>query len=477
MRRYFYSCGILANVVLLCFLALLARNIYWQGLPLPLYSKKVAAELRTNYPSISFVIPILDFIASFEHKNYYYLNLDMKKWHGAGAKPEHQPQFAPNALIVTNTESLLSALEKVTAGQQIILEPGRYEFNRTINLKPSGTLNAPIRVTGRSLHDVIVVMNGEGFLVSTPYWQFENISFIGECKNHDDCHHALHIVGNATDIVIKNNVFRDFNAAIKVNGIDKHYPDRGLVENNTFYNLESRNTNDPTTPIDIVAANDWKVSSNFIADIQKSGGDGVSYAAFMKGNSSGGIFERNLVMCEANIHGRGHIALGLSFGGGGTGASFFRDGKTDVEARKGIIRNNIIAHCPNDVGIYLNRASEILVHNNIIYNTTGVDVRFKNSSARLFNNVISGRVSQRNEASIVSESDYVVSRNFFTGKDALKENFKNPDLIDFSIVNDFSVDPKVFFEADTPHIDFCNYPNKTSYLGAFNGKNFNCYMF
>lgn len=466
-RRYLYSSGIIANLLFLVLVGLIARSIYWQGLPLPLYSKKVAAEVRVNYPSISFVLPVLDFIASLEHKNYYYLNLDMKKWHGAGAKPDYKPEFDAKAISVSNAEDLLSALYKATPGQQIILEPGRYELSRTIGLKNSGLLKAPIRLTGRSLDEVNLVLSGEGFLVTGAFWKFENINFIGECKNHDDCHHALHIVGSATDIIIKNNRFRDFNAAIKVNGIDKNYPDRGLIDSNTFYNLSPRNTNDPVAPIDIVAANDWKVSANFIADIQKIGGDGVSYAAFMKGNSSGGIFERNLVMCEANIHGGEHIALGLSFGGGGTGAPFFRDGKKDLEARGGIIRNNVIAHCPNDVGIYINRSSDILVHNNIIYNTTGVDVRFENSTSKLYHNVISGRLSTRNGATISVGTNMIESRNFFTGKDVLKTLFLNPDLLNFSWKKSPQALPQNNLDNNKINYDYCNLPVSTEYFGAF----------
>jgi hypothetical protein len=56
-------------------------------------------------------------------------------------------------------------------------------------------------------------------------------------------------------------------------------------------------------------------------------------------------------------------------------------------------------NCTTDVGIYLNRSANTLIHNNLIYNTTGIDVRFPTSSATIYNNIIDGRIKDRDGGS------------------------------------------------------------------------------
>ena len=289
---------------------------------------------------------------------------------------------------------------------------------------------------------------------------------------HDDCEHALHIVGKAQHAVIRNNVFRDFNAAIKVNGHANDYPDGGILESNTFYNTTARNTTAAATPIDIVATNDWLISENFIFDIQKSAGDRVSYAAFAKGNASGTIFERNLVICEANVKGGQHTAIGLSLGGGGTGSGFFRSDIETIEHARGAIRNNIIMHCPNDVGVYINNSDETLVENNIIYNTVGVDVRYSKSNVIVRNNVISGRVRERDGGKVTLENNLIKPRYFINGEDQLKRYFKAADIADFGWIDSHDVELTPRENAPSKTKDFCGSLVSSAYLGAFAGLEF-----
>lgn len=466
MRKYLLWSGVIANLLLVVGFLLWARSIYWLGLPLPLYSQKVANDIRVNYPSVAFVTPILDFFAGFEHKNFLYRPLDPTKWHGAGADPDFQPPAATATVTVSNIIELKKALREALPGQQIDVLPGRYEFDRTMEIRQSGAEHNPIRLTGRKLHQVEFSMKGEGLLILQPYWQIENISFIGDCDLHDRCQHALHVVGRASNIVIQNNVFRDFNSALKVNGSKGNYPDFGLVKNNTFYNTSPRVTKGPATPVDIVAVNDWLVSGNFIFDIQKSAGDEVSYAGFIKGNAHRGVFERNLVMCEANLKGGGHTSLGLSFGGGGTGKQYSRD-EVSRESTKGVMRNNIIMHCPNDVGIYLNEAHDTLLENNIVYNTVGVDIRYEDSTAVLRNNIISGRVINRAGGSHELQQNLIQSRSFFTGRDHLKDLFKSADLGDFSYIEPFDIQPEAIHSGNGTMADYCGKLVQAPYIGAF----------
>lgn len=465
IRRFLRSIGLFVAFCFLISLIPIYQNVIREEIPLPLYSQKIANDIRGHNPSLYFTVPFFDFIASLEVKNYFFKKLDQKSWKGVGASASYEPDIKVDSLYITDADSLMKALTHIKAGQQIIIEPGIYDLDKSVWLNTPGSEKLPNRITGRSLHDVQIKLVGEGLVINAPFWQVENITFIGKCQKHDDCEHALHIVGSGSDVVIKNNVFRDFNAAIKVNGVNKSYPDRGVIENNTLYNLSPRQTKNPVTPIDIVAANDWRVSGNFISDIQKSAGDGVSYAAFMKGNSSGGIFERNLVMCEANLKGDGRIALGLSFGGGGTGKSYFRDGDSKIESKNGVIRNNIIMHCPNDVGIYLNKSADTLIQNNIVYNTLGVDVRYIESSATISNNFIGGRVRKRDGAEFEEKTNIIKQRSLLTGEEQLSHFFKRADLGDFSLTQDVSAmagqNSKTY-----EYKDFCGVTPQNPYIGA-----------
>ncbi len=237
----------------------------------------------------------------------------------------------------------------------------------------------------------------EGFKVSAPHWRFENLDIQGTCLSHGDCEHAFHVVGEADFTRIRNSRLHDFNAMIKGNGEGNPYvfPDDVVIEGCELYNSTIRATGNPVTPIDVVGGRRWVVRGNFIHDHAKGGGDEISYAAFLKGNSRDGLFERNLVICERDH--TGGIRLGLSFGGGGSGPpSICEDGTCTPEHQNGVMRNNVIVNCPQDVGVYLNAAANTKVYDNTLYNTTGIDVRFVASTADVRNNILSGAIRDRN---------------------------------------------------------------------------------
>jgi len=183
------------------------------------------------------------------------------------------------------------------------------------------------------------------------------------------------------------------------------------------------------TKIDVVGGRRWIVRANLIHDFEKGGGDSISYAAFLKGNSRDGLFERNLVICERDFS--GGVRLGLSFGGGGTSpGSICESGTCTPEHQNGIMRNNIIVNCPADVGIYLNAATNSRIQHNTLYNTTGIDVRFPASTADLRNNLMSGLIDDRDGGTFTSAGD-------LTGVSlaSLATWFQAPALADFRLLN------------------------------------------
>ena len=209
----------------------------------------------------------------------------------------------------------------------------------------------------------------------------------------------------------------------------KNYPDNALIENNSFYNIAVRRTSRPVTFIDVVGPDNWIIRGNFIADFQKGEGDTISYGAFVKGNASGTIFENNLVIGEYRH--TGGVRVGLSLGGGGTGRPFFRDGKVRFEHTNGIIRNNVIMYC-KDVGIYLNKAANTSVIHNLLYKTMGIDVRFPESTAIIKNNLLNGRISDRDGGTSTRSRNIILRNRLFRKPDSIRW-FKNPDMADFTL--------------------------------------------
>ncbi len=313
-------------------------------------------------------------------------------WSSCGIAP-----LGAAAIPVATAAQLLTAVNSAQPGDVITLAPGIYDFDQTLYCDTPGTAGQPITVQAPVLGLALIRFNTvEGFRISAPYWDFENLDIQGVCPSHTDCEHAFHVGGGGDFTRIRNSRLHDFNAMIKGNGdgTPHVFPNDVLIEGNELFDAVPRQTENPVTPINVVGGRRWTIRGNFIHDYGKVLGDQISYAAFLKGNSRDGIFERNLVICERSN--TGGIRLGLSFGGGGTVmGSVCEEGTCTPEHQNGIMRNNVIVSCPADVGIYLNKAQNARVYNNTLYNTTGIDVRFAASTVDLRNNLLSGAIRNR----------------------------------------------------------------------------------
>ncbi|MDB5791299.1 MAG: hypothetical protein JWQ80_1323 [Massilia sp.] len=307
-----------------------------------------------------------------------------------GAQPESPPAPAGNERLVASSDEARQAIADAAPGDIITFLPGDYAIRGTVHAKRPGSAAAPIVVRAARPGTVTIALNaGEGFAVSAPYWRFENLTIRGACGNDSSCDHAFHVVGNAHHFVARNNTIRDFNAHFKINGARGSFPDHGLIESNTLGNSAPRRTTHPVTPIDLVAANDWTIRANVIHDFVKSWGDRISYGGFAKGGAQRTVFERNVVLCERALIGQPGQRVGLSFGGGGTGKPYCRDGRCITEHDGGVMRANLVSGC-SDVGIYLNSAANTQVLDNTLLDTAGVQVRYPMSGATLEGNLVDG---------------------------------------------------------------------------------------
>jgi hypothetical protein len=325
-------------------------------------------------------------------------------------------------IVVVSVAGLLDATRHAKAGQIIEIAPGNYQLHQRIDTDAAGTQFQPITLRAAQPGQVTLNFNTEvAFRVSQPYWVFENMHIRGVCKEDRYCEHAFHIFGAAESTVVRNNLIEDFNADIKINGADNTWPDDGLVQYNTLINTRRRETANPVTLIDLVGANHWRVSDNIISNFVKGDGNLVAYGVFMKGASRDGRIERNLIICTPNNISQPGVRVGISFGGGTTGLSFCRDKRCEVEHKSGLAANNIVAHC-NDFGVDVNDSTGIVIAYNTLINTAGIDVRGKESSARIYGNMFEGVARQRDGASMTMEANE---------KTELSDYFESPDSLNF----------------------------------------------
>lgn len=306
---------------------------------------------------------------------------------------------------VADVPGLLAAIAGAKPGDAIILAAGTYEVHQNkIACDAAGTADARIVVRAAEPGTAKIRFDAlEGFHVRGPFWEFDGLDIEGICANDSDCEHAFHVTGAAESTHIHHCRVHGFNAQIKGNGepIGPNnsfvWPDDVVIEYNELFNEAPRNTSNPVTPIDIVGGQRWILRGNFIHDHAKGGGNNISYAAFLKGHSKDGLIERNLVACEL-LH-SGQIRLGLSLGGGGTSPdAICEDGACKPEHERGIVRNNLIVNCPADVGIYVNAGKDSKILNNTLYNTTGIDMRFPETTGVVHNNLLTGKIRDRDGA-------------------------------------------------------------------------------
>lgn len=311
---------------------------------------------------------------------------------------------------VTNPAELRAAIGAAQPGDEIVLASGVYDTTG-IDCSANGTPTAPIVVKSETPLGAEIRFDAlEGFHVYGASWQFDGLTIHGVCSLDDNCEHAFHVVGGANFFKVRNSKVYDFNAWLKVNNLGALAPDDGLVENNEITMTRPRNTGNPVNGMNINQGDRWIARANYIHDIQRSDGS-PNYAGFMKGGGTGGVFERNLVVC---VHDRPAPVnadnVGLSFGGGGTDPQFCRPYYDPniipcaPEQTDGVMKNNIIVNC-NDVAVYVNQGKNTTLLYNTFIATNGVDYRFGSSSGTAIGNVMASHIRARDGATFTETNN------------------------------------------------------------------------
>jgi parallel beta-helix repeat protein len=305
---------------------------------------------------------------------------------------------------VSTVAELRAALANAEAGDEIILAAGTYAVSgANLGCAANGTPANPIIVRSATpLAAKLELATTEGFVVTGASWHFVGLDVRGTCATDDACEHAFHVAGAASGFVLRGSRVVDFNAQLKVNASTggAGIPHRGLVENCELYDTHARATSKPVTKLNIDTGDDWVVRANYIHDFHRTGSS-ATYGAFMKSGGRNGLFERNLVLCTKDETTEG-THIGLSLGGGGTGAAFCApafdpDVPCATEHTGGILRNNVIANC-SDVGIYINRGANSKILHNTLIATLGVDFRFSTTSGEARGNVVTGVIRNRDSS-------------------------------------------------------------------------------
>lgn len=313
-------------------------------------------------------------------------------------------------IVVSTSKEALDAIASAEPGDAITFLPGRYAFDGdSIDVNRPGTVNAPIIVRADRQGTVVLDLHMvEGFLVSAPYWTFENLVIRGVCADDSSCEHAFHVVAGASHFIARTNTITDFNAHFKINASGGRVPDFGLIEGNTLANRTVRDTENPVSLIDLVAASHWRIRANRISDFAKGRSDQISYGAFAKGGGEDNRFEQNVVICEDMLRSASGQRVGISLGGGGTAAAACRDGRCITEQDRSVVESNFIASCSDD-GIYLNRAAISRIAHNTLIDTGGITARSGESSAEVEGNLVDGAVRSISGATLHARDNVLTS--------------------------------------------------------------------
>lgn len=206
----------------------------------------------------------------------------------ANSSKDFAPVVSPVHLVRDESE-LKSAVSLARAGDTIKLSPGNYQLSGRLQPKHDGTALAPIVARADTPGSVTIKIKSGTIHLDRAYWIFENLVIEGHCDTENGtCEHAFHVVGGGRNIVIRNNLLRNFQAHIKVNGESGKFPDGGLLQFNTLTN-DTTIASDILAPFDLVGASHWVVMDNHVSHFVKRWDKNASYGVFMKGGGRKGL--------------------------------------------------------------------------------------------------------------------------------------------------------------------------------------------
>lgn len=409
-------------------------------------------------------------------------------------RPDLGPTHDTNRLISVNTTmALLNAIEVANPGDVINLEPGVYSISQLVTLRKDGEHNARIFMRAATLGSVTLELSHiENFKLYGKYWIFENLRIVGVCEQGQGCEHAFHIVGDADDIIFRNNEVINFASHIKLNGeqlgegLAKSFPDRIMFINNLWHNTKYIRNNVPHNILNLDGGHNHIVRGNIFADYNTPADLPKSASAiYPKASTRGILIEQNLIVCETQRT-EGETTRGIQLGDGAPSSicdgDMDQDGEGDCIERgqnqEAIVRNNIIMRCDNGgsaAGIMVgsDRDSQIL-HNTVSLvgqRKAGFYQGHPNHDTYWRANILERGINTQ-----YAERPLNIMNNFVPSSEELSTIFATPSEGDFTLINSILITDQIPTDPSAPH-DFCGYPRgvsadigaieySTTYLGA-----------
>lgn len=343
----------------------------------------------------------------------------------------------PAAAAVVNVSSAQGIRDAIAAAQPgtvIQVAPGTYAFTAALRTAAAGTQANPITLRASSTGPVRLDFSNteEGIVLGHADWVLEHVWVNGACAGGCGGGAAgVHVKAEANRVIVRQSRITNWGEDIKSDRSDAAEPTDCAIIGNEIYN------DDPSiasggTGIDIVGGKRWLISGNYVHDFARNE---THYGIFVKGGASDAIIERNLVIGAKTLPAGTGAAIGISFGGGGTGAQFCAPsnvggGGCACETFKGIARNNIVLKT-TDAGLHTKRACGSVFVHNTVYDTglglqnqmagAGAAVELRNSI--LSKGVVGGAVTQSGSLLDVSAADF-------------KKLYADPDAVSFGAGSD-----------------------------------------
>ncbi|WJH32181.1 hypothetical protein N6H14_17190 [Paenibacillus sp. CC-CFT747] len=299
----------------------------------------------------------------------------------------------PDAVTVNSLSALQQAInEAPESGRIITLEAGTYD--QTVPISITGRNNITIQGATPDFRDTVVKGMGINntsldinFKVNnSDYVSFKNLTI------QDTYFHAIQ-VNDGSNYFVADHVktwdngeggFKTTFSLSSGNG----YSDYGKVKN-SLIGYTTSGMRDEVEGVDLIASKGWVIQGNRFENALKPTG-APAYAFFAKANSIDTIVENNVFL---------NSFIAMSFGGGGSGASFFRNQDQTYEHRGGIMRNNVV-YGTTDTAVYMNKATGFKVYNNTMLGIApngvgGVESRFSASDGDIRNNLMDQPIKLR----------------------------------------------------------------------------------
>ncbi|WP_135550227.1 fibronectin type III domain-containing protein [Paenibacillus cymbidii] len=313
----------------------------------------------------------------------------------------------PDEVTVSSLSALQQAIDNApSSGRVITLAAGTY--NQTTGIQINSKDNITIQGATSNYNDTVV--KGPGIantsldinfkMYDSDYVTFKNMTI------QDSNFHAIQVNDgsnyfHADNLKTWDNGEGGFKTTFSLTS-GRGYSDFGVIENSAIgYTVSG--VQSVVEGIDIIAGRGWIVRGNRIENTKTASGNG-GYGVFAKANSIDTIIEDNVLV---------NNFIAISFGGGGSALTIFRNQDTTYEHRGGIIRNNVV-YGTLDAGIYLNKAKDFKIANNTIMNTGSgvgaIEPRYAQTTGEIRNNLMTGAVKLR-EGGTATQSNNITGAN------------------------------------------------------------------